>query len=248
MTGGSGARPRAPREGGDVAVPARRILLVEDEPSLVITLRDRLNSEGYLVESAGDGVEGLERALAGHFDLVLLDVMLPGMNGFDVCRELRRRRSEVPVLMLTARGQSVDKVVGLKLGADDYVTKPFDTMELLARIESLLRRARTPIAPSVGAYAFGDVRVDFRRGEVRRGERLVELSALEFKLLCYLIEHRDEVLSRDRLLNEVWGYDEAPYSRTVDVHVGSLRHKLEPDPPKPRFILTLHGRGYKFVG
>jgi two-component system alkaline phosphatase synthesis response regulator PhoP len=228
--------------------PSRRILLIEDEPTLVITLRDRLKSEGYTVESAGDGTTGLERASTGSFDLLILDVMLPGQNGFEVCRELRRRGSEVPILMLTARSQPVEKVLGLKLGADDYLTKPFDMMELLARAESLLRRARTAIAPSVGSYVFGDVRVDFHRGEVVKNGQAVELAALEYKLLFYLVEHRGEVVTRDRLLQDVWGYDAVPNSRTVDVHVASLRQKLESDPPRPKFILTLHGRGYKFVG
>jgi two-component system alkaline phosphatase synthesis response regulator PhoP len=244
----SRGKPPDPRTGPGSAGPARRILLVEDEPALVTTLSDRLASEGYAVESAGDGTTGLERAATGSFDLVVLDVMLPGRNGFDVCRDLRRRGCEVPVLMLTARSQAVDKVVGLKLGADDYLTKPFEMMELLARVESLLRRARTPIAPSVGTYAFGDIEVDFRRGDVSKKGRAVDLSALEFKLLSYLVEHRDQLLSRDQLLHEVWGYEATPYSRTVDVHVASLRHKLEPTPSKPRFILTFHGRGYKFVG
>lgn len=248
MRSGSDGKPPDPGTRPVPSAPARRVLLVEDEPALVTTLSDRLASEGYVVESAGDGTTGLERAVAGSFDLVILDVMLPGRNGFDVCRDLRRRGCEVPVLMLTARSQAVDKVVGLKLGADDYLTKPFDMMELLARLESLLRRARTPIAPSVGVYAFGDVQLDFRRGEVTRKGRTVELSALEFKLLSYLVEHRDQLLSRDQLLHEVWGYEATPYSRTVDVHVASLRHKLEPAPSKPRFILTLHGRGYRFVG
>ncbi len=226
----------------------RRILLVEDEPSLVLTLTDRLIAEGYAVETAGDGEAGLALASDGAFDLILLDVMLPGMNGFDVCRELRRRGLETPILMLTARGQVVDKVVGLKLGADDYLTKPFEMMELLARVEALLRRARTPIAPAAGSYGFGDVRIDFRRGEVSRGGRSVELSALEFKLLQYFIEHRKAVLSRDQLLDEVWGYEATPYTRTVDVHVASLRQKIEPQPGQPQFIITVHGRGYKFVG
>jgi len=248
VSAGGDGQPAGRRAGTPLPAGARRILLVEDEPTLVVTLGDRLGSEGYAVTSAGDGIRGMELASTGSFDLVLLDVMLPGMNGFDVCRELRRRGSQVPILILTARGQSVDKVVGLKLGADDYLAKPFDMMELLARVEFLLRRARTPIAPSVGAYAFGDIRVDFHRGEVSLAGRPIELSALEFKLLTYLVEHRGEVLSRERLLQDVWGYDEAPYSRTVDVHVASLRQKVEPDPPKPRFILTLHGRGYKFVG
>ncbi len=225
-----------------------RILLIEDEPSLVTTLVDRLASEGYVVEAATDGVTGLERATVGPFDLIILDIMLPGRNGFDVCRELRHRGSQVPILMLTARSQSVDKVVGLKLGADDYLTKPFDVMELLARVEALLRRARTPVASSVGSFVFADVQVDFLRGEVRREGRVVDLSALEFKLLAYLVEHRGRVLSREQLLREVWGYEAASYSRTVDVHVASLRQKLEADPPKPRFILTIHGRGYRFAG
>jgi two-component system alkaline phosphatase synthesis response regulator PhoP len=231
-----------------VSAPSRRILLVEDEPSLVMTLTDRLTSEGYVVEPASDGPTGLARALAEPFDLVILDVMLPGQNGFDVCRDLRRHGSSVPVLMLTARGQVVDKVLGLKLGADDYLTKPFDMMELLARVESLLRRARPAVAPAAGTYVFGTAHVDFRRGDVVKDGAPVELSALEFKLLAYLIEHRGELLSRDRLLNEVWGYETTPYSRTVDVHIASLRQKIEPDPRRPQFILTRHGRGYTFAG
>ncbi len=213
-----------------------------------MTLTDRLTSEGYVVESAEDGPTGLARAATGPFDLVILDVMLPGMNGFDVCRDLRRRGSGVPILMLTARGQVVDKVVGLKLGADDYLATPFEMLELVARVEALLRRARTAIAPSVGAYAFGASQVDFKRAEVSTDGRPVELSALEFKLLAYLIEHRGELLSRDQLLNQVWGYEAMPYSRTVDVHIASLRQKLEPDPRHPQFILTRHGRGYIFIG
>ncbi|MCP3961385.1 MAG: response regulator transcription factor [bacterium] len=227
---------------------AARILLVEDEPSLVLTLSDRLLSEGYQVETAGDGERGLEMAIGGSFDLVLLDVMLPRKNGFDVCRDLRQRGLQMPILMLTAKGQVVDKVVGLKLGADDYLTKPFDMMELMARIESLLRRARTPIAPAAGNYAFGEITVDFRRVEVVRDGVPLDLSALEFKLLGHFIENRGEVLTRDRLLDEVWGYDSTPTTRTVDVHVASLRQKLEVKPAKPQFILTVHGRGYKFVG
>ena len=170
----------------------RRILLVEDEPSLVLTVSDRLLSEGYHVETAGDGNLGLSRALAEPFDLVILDVMLPGRDGFEVCRELRSRASQVPVLMLTARSQIIDRVVGLKLGADDYLTKPFEMIELLARVEALLRRSSAPAAPVAGAYAFGDVRVDFRRAEVFRGNEPVTLSALEFKLLAYFIENRGD--------------------------------------------------------
>jgi len=227
---------------------ARRILLVEDEPSLVVTLTDRLASEGYEVESARDGEEGLARALAGSFDLILLDVMLPRRDGFEVCRELRARGVEVPVLMLTARGQVVDRVVGLKLGADDYVTKPFETIELLARIEALFRRARSPAGGPAGTQAFGDVRIDFRRAEVFRGGQPVALSALEFKLLAYFVQNRGALLTRDELLDKVWGYDATPTTRTVDVHVASLRQKLERNPARPELILTAHRRGYRFAG
>jgi two-component system, OmpR family, alkaline phosphatase synthesis response regulator PhoP len=230
----------------------RRILLVEDEPSLVLTLTDRLVSEGYEVETAGDGEEGLSRGLEGSFDLILLDVMLPGRDGFEVCRELRARGVQVPIIMLTARGQVVDRVVGLKLGADDYVTKPFEMAELLARMEALFRRARAPVSGAAGSgagtYAFGDVRVDFRQAQVFRDGAPVPLSALEFKLLAYFIEHRGALLTRDELLDKVWGYDAMPTTRTVDVHVASLRQKLEKNPSRPEYILTVHRRGYRFAG
>lgn len=221
---------------------------MEDEPSLVVTLSDRLESEGYRVETAEDGDAGYALALEGRFDLVILDVMLPGKSGFDVCRDLRQQKVETPILMLTARGEVVDKVVGLKLGADDYLAKPFEMMELLARVEALLRRSRAPLDAGGGSHVFGAVRVDFRRGEVWRDGEPVELSALEFKLLSYFIENRGAVLSRDELLDKVWGYDAMPVTRTVDVHVAALRQKIEPRPGRPRHIVTVHGRGYKFVG
>ena len=225
-----------------------RVLLVEDEAGLRLTLTDRLGSEGYAVETAGDGEDGLARATSGGFDLIVLDVMLPRMNGFDVCREVRHRGVMTPILMLTAKGQVVDKVVGLKLGADDYLTKPFETIELMARLEALLRR--TPARPQPGGdiYRFGDVAVDFRKMEVSRAGAPVELSAREFKLLRHFIEHRGATLSRDQLLADVWGYDEMPLTRTVDVHVAGLRQKVESNPKLPEFILTVHGLGYKFVG
>jgi two-component system, OmpR family, alkaline phosphatase synthesis response regulator PhoP len=228
--------------------PAPRILLVEDEPSLVLTLTDRLVAEGYRVETADDGNAALARIDAGSFDLVLLDVMLPGKNGFDVCRDLRQRGLSLPVLMLTARSQVIDRVVGLKLGADDYLTKPFEMIELLARVEALLRRARAPLAPATGTYSFGAVEVDFRRAEVTRGGVPVALSALELKLLRHLIENRGLVVSRDELLDQVWGYGANAHTRTVDVHVASLRQKIEPQPGRPQHIVTIHRLGYKFVG
>ena len=225
----------------------KRLLLIEDEPGLVLTLRDRLTREGYSVETSGDGESGLERAARGAFDLVLLDVMLPRLNGFDVLRELRKRGVETPVIMLTAKGQVVDKVAGLKLGADDYVTKPFEMVELLARIEAKLRRAPVNPHPSEG-YQFGDVRVDFPRAEVTRAGAPLDLSAREFQLLKYFIEHRGATLTREELLNEVWGYNSMPSTRTVDVHVAWLRQKIEPNARHPQFILTVHGMGYKFAG
>ncbi len=230
-----------------------RLLLVEDEPGLQLTLTDRLAAEGYEVETAGDGELGLTRALTGTFDLVVLDVMLPKRDGFDVCRTLRQRGNTTPILMLTARGQLVDKVVGLKLGADDYLVKPFEAMELLARVEALLRRAGNGQAPPAGTagatrFEFGDVTVDTRKAEVVRGGLPLDLSAKEFHLLRYFLEHRGATISRDELLQEVWGYEHTPSTRTVDVHVAWLRQKLEANPKVPQLILTVHGLGYKFVG
>jgi two-component system alkaline phosphatase synthesis response regulator PhoP len=227
--------------------PRHRLLLVEDEPSLVLTLSDRLTSEGFAVETAEDGDLGFEMARSRPFDLLILDVMLPGRNGFDLCRDLRQQGIETPILMLTARGQVVDKVVGLKLGADDYLTKPFEMMELLARIESLLRRSRQTSNLEAEVISFGTFQVDTRRGEVSRQGVPVDLSALEWKLLLHFIVHPGEVLSRDHLLDEVWGYDATPQTRTVDVHIASLRQKLEAQPSKPERIITVHGRGYKFI-
>jgi two-component system alkaline phosphatase synthesis response regulator PhoP len=196
-----------------------------------MTLTDRLMAEGYEI---------------------LLDVMLPGGNGMEVCRTLRQRGIQTPILMLTARGQVVDRVVGLKLGADDYLVKPFEMAELLARIEALLRRSATTTGAATAitgdAFRFGDVTIDFRRAEVTKGGAPIELSAREFKLLRYFIEHRGAALSRDELLNEVWGYNAMPSTRTVDVHVAWLRQKIEDNARHPQFILTVHGLGYKFVG
>lgn len=226
----------------------KRILLVEDEPGLVLTLSDRLTSEGYQVEAVRDGETGLERAASEPFAAVILDVMLPRKNGFDVCRDLRQQGVKTPVLMLTARGQLVDKVIGLKLGADDYLTKPFEMIELLARIEALLRRAPAPATMGNEIYQFGSIKIDFRRAEVERDGQRLELSAKEFQLLRYFIAHREATISRDELLNGVWGYEAMPTTRTVDVHIAWLRQKLELNPRHPQYILTVHGLGYKFVG
>jgi two-component system alkaline phosphatase synthesis response regulator PhoP len=212
-----------------------------------MTLTDRLIAEGYDVETATDGEVGLARGSAEPFALIILDGMLPGRDGFDVCRSIRQRGVQTPILMLTARGQVVDRVVGLKLGADDYLTKPFEMAELLARLEALLRRAPRAAAPPSDSYQFGDVRIDFRKAEVTRAGQALELSAREFKLLRYFIEHRGATLSRDELLNEVWGYNAMPNTRTVDVHVAWLRQKLEAHPRRPQYIHTIHGLGYKFT-
>ena len=237
------------RAAGPVALEAfmrPHILLVEDDPGLLLTLTHRLDDEGYRVDAARDGEEGLGRALAVRFDLVILDVMLPRRSGFDVCRELRQGGVSSPVLMLTARGQVADRVQGLKLGADDYLAKPFEMAELLARVEARLRRGCGAAAPRV--HRFADVEVDLRTAEVRRGGAPVELSAKEFLLLRYFVEHAGATLSRNELLDQVWGYDAMPTTRTVDVHVAWLRRKLEPSPRRPRHILTRHGLGYQFVG
>jgi two-component system alkaline phosphatase synthesis response regulator PhoP len=228
--------------------PRARILLVEDEPALVLTLTDRLRAERYEVDAVSEGEVALASLDRVSYDLVLLDLMLRGIDGYEVCRQLRARGLTVPVLMLTARAQVVDRVVGLKLGADDYLVKPFDMTELLARVEALLRRGRPVGGGREGTYAFGDVRVDFRRAEVVRAGRTVPLSGMEFKLLAYFIEHRGALLSRNELLDKVWGYDALPQSRTVDVHVGALRQKLERAPAHPEHIVTVHRQGYRFTG
>ena len=232
---------------GSSSRSAPRLLLVEDEASLALTLGDRLRAEGYEVEVRGDGESALELLDRRSMDLVVLDLMLPGIDGLEVCRDLRRRGLRIPVLMLTARSEVVDKVVGLKLGADDYVTKPFEMAELLARLEALLRRSGEG-STGLFTYEFGEVTVDFRRAEVSRAGEPVALSSMELRLLQEFIEHRGELLSREHLLDEVWGYEETPYSRTVDVHVASLRQKLEPTPSHPRYIVTVHRRGYRFDG
>ena len=221
-----------------------RILIVDDEPAMVRGLEDNLRYEGYQTVAAGDGRQGLALALSEAPDLILLDVMMPGMSGWDVCRELRRRGVDVPIIMLTARGEESDRVQGLELGADDYVSKPFGLRELLARIRAVLRRPGP--RQKFEEYAFGDVRIHLRSRTCFRAGGEVRLTRKEFDLLRYLVEHRGEVITRDRLLDEVWGYDQYPTTRTVDTHILRLRQKFEPDPDHPRHILTVHGQGYRF--
>jgi len=222
------------------------LLFVEDEQALLMTVGDRLRNEGYVVEYATDGDQGFEKATQLPFDLIILDVMLPRRSGFVVCRDIREAGVITPILMLTARGQTQDKVMGLKIGADDYVTKPFEMLELMARIEALLRRAPSSPALPADSYQFGSVFVDLRGTEVTREGEPVNLSAREFQLLRYFLEHPGATVSRDELLKQVWGYSTKIFTRTVDVHVAGLRQKLENDPRQPRFILTVQGIGYKF--
>jgi len=221
-----------------------RVLIVEDDAVIRMALTDRLESEGYHLDFATDGDEGFRKATTDAFDLIILDIMLPRRNGIDICRDIRMAGVVVPILMLTARGQTVDKVLGLKIGADDYLTKPFDSMELVARMEALLRRAR--IATAGGTHEFGSLKIDLRGTSVERNGEVVPLSAREFQLLRYFIEHRGVTLSRGRLLKEVWGYSTEAFSRTVDVHIASLRQKIEETPKRPKLILTVPGLGYKF--
>jgi two-component system alkaline phosphatase synthesis response regulator PhoP len=225
-----------------------RILIVEDEPGLSIALSDLLVEEGYEIDTAADGPSGLAKAAGGGFDLVLLDVMLPGKSGFDVCRELRQQGKDMAVLMLTAKTQTVDRVVGLKLGADDYLSKPFEPPELLARIEALLRRTKKEKLTPVMRFQFGNVEVDFERGDVWRNGTPVNLAGKELQLLRYLVDHRGKVVSRDELLENVWEYQPGVSSRTIDVHVAWLRQKLEENQESPRFIHTVRGVGYRFSG
>ena len=224
------------------------VLIVEDDEAMALALSDGFRYEGYEVTTAGDGEVAVELAERGAPDLIVLDVMLPRASGLDVCRALRARGDGVPIILLTARGQEIDKVLGLKLGADDYVTKPFSFMELLARAEAVLRRSSGHVAEDGGRCRIGELEVDFRRHEARRGGQAVELSAREFELLRYLHERRGRVVTREELLDAVWGYDAIPFTRTVDVHVAKLRKKVEETPGQPRYLVTVHRVGYKLIG
>ena len=222
------------------------VLFVEDEEALQMTVGDRLRKEGYTVEYAANGDEGLEKATQLPFDLIILDVMLPKRDGFEVCRKIRDAGLITPVLILTARGQTSDKVTGLKIGADDYVTKPFNMLELMARVEALLRRAPIRPAAQSAGIDFGSIHLDLMGTETTRDGKPIGLSAREFQLLRYLVERRGATISREELLKQVWGYSADMYTRTVDVHIAGLRQKLEDYPKQPQFILTVQGLGYKF--
>jgi two-component system alkaline phosphatase synthesis response regulator PhoP len=222
------------------------ILLIEDEPGLVMTITDLLSADGHRVESVSDGDAGLAKATQEKFALIILDVMLPKKTGFEVCRQLRQAGIDTAILMLTAKTQVVDRVVGLKLGADDYLTKPFDPAELLARVEALLRRVNKENRTNVRTFRFGDVEIDFERAEVRKSGQPLALAAKELQLLRYLVNHRDRVVPREEILQRVWEYDSEVSSRTIDVHIAWLRQKLD-NPQNPKFIHTVRGKGYRFT-
>ena len=225
------------------------VLIVEDDQAMAVALRDGFEYEGFRVQVARDGSAGLQLATDGAPDLIVLDVMLPKMSGFDVCKQLRSAGNQTPIIMLTARGQEIDKVVGLKLGADDYVTKPFSFMELMARVEALLRRVQRPASSSIGEdeLTFADVTIGFKRFEAHKAGQSLDLSPREFRILKHFSEHRGEVITRDELLDAVWGYSSFPLTRTVDMHIAKLRQKIEDNSHDPRHIITIHRVGYKFV-
>jgi DNA-binding response OmpR family regulator len=233
-------------EKSEAGQPMGKILIVEDEPDMVLGLKDNFEFEGYEVVTASDGVTGLERARTQKPDLVVLDIMLPKLSGLEVCKTLRSEGFQTPIIMLTARGQEIDKVVGLELGADDYVTKPFSIRELLARVRAILRRT-DGTKKRLQRYKFSDVELDFEAYRAKKGGEPLELSPREFELLRYLIERKGETVSRDKLLEDVWGYESYPSTRTVDTHIAKLRAKIGDSGSDPRYILTIHGVGYKFV-
>ena len=224
-----------------------RILIVEDEPAMQMGLKDNFEFEGYQVFVAGDGETGQQMALDEKPDLVILDIMLPKKSGFDVCRDLRQQGFEAPIIMLTARGQETDKVVGLELGADDYLTKPFSVRELLARVKAVLRRTNSAAKQSPHTQTVGLVAFDFDHYTAKRNGEDLKMTHKEFEIIKYFLAHIGEVISRSQLLDDVWGYDAMPTSRTVDNHILKLRQKIEPDPENPRHILTVHGLGYKYI-
>jgi two-component system, OmpR family, alkaline phosphatase synthesis response regulator PhoP len=225
---------------------SRSILLIEDEPGLVMTISDLLSAEAFSVQSARDGDTGLAMAADPQFDLIILEVMLPRRNGFEICRALRERGIGTPILMLRARAQITDRVVGLRIGAHDYLVKPFDPAELLARIEALLRRSRKSSQPMVKTVQFGQVEVDFEKAEARKNGQPVNLAGKELRLLRYLVENRGRVVGREELLRNVWEYASEVSSRTIDTHIAWLRQKLEVNPQFPDYIHTVRGKGYRF--
>ncbi|MBK6312978.1 MAG: response regulator transcription factor [Blastocatellia bacterium] len=233
--------------GTDPETTTGRVLIVEDDEATAFALRDGFEFEGYEVLVATNGRTAVRMANEERPDVILLDVMLPEMSGIDVCKQIRGASNNVPIIMLTARGQEVDKVLGLKIGADDYVTKPFSFMELQARVEAVLRRS-TPKSEPAALVEFGDVRLDFKMLEASKGECRLDFSPLEFKLMKFFIDNRQQVVTRDQMLRSVWNSNSSMFTRTVDMHVAKLRKKIEDSPNHPRYIITIYGVGYKFLG
>jgi DNA-binding response OmpR family regulator len=226
----------------------KKILIIEDEPDLVKGLKLNLSDEGYEVDWAVNGVEGLHKAIEEAPDIIILDIMLPEMDGLEVCRKLRQKNIDIPVIMLTAKGGEIDKVVGLEIGADDYMTKPFSIRELLARIKARLRHSEREVKPVPERYSFGDIEIDFVGFKIKRRGKEIELTSLEMDILRYFILHRGEVVPRNDLLDKIWGYESYPTTRTIDNHILKLRKKIEEDPSHPRYILSVYGGGYRFIG
>ena len=222
-----------------------KILIIEDEDSILMALSDDLKIEGYEVSTAKDGLSGLSKAKEQRYDLIILDIMLPQMNGFEVCKQLRQAGITTPILMLTAKSQEIDKVLGLELGADDYVTKPFSPRELIARVKAILRRAQQT-RQGMESYRFGNVEVDFKKCETKKNGRPIFLTALEYALLHFLVQNKNAVVSRDTILDKVWDDDVYVFPRTVDTHITHLRKKIEDDPSDPKFIISVRGKGYRF--
>jgi len=225
-----------------------KILVVEDDEAMAVALQDGFTYEGHEVVRASDGEEGLRMAREDTPEIIILDVMLPRMTGLEVCKRLRGEGSELPIIMLTARGQEIDKVLGLKLGADDYVTKPFSFMELMARVEAVLRRSQPHSSEDTSVHRLGDVTIDLVRHEASKDGKPLALTPREFRLLGFFLQHIGEIVTREELLDAVWGYDTIPFTRTVDTHIAKLRKKIEDDPSDPEHIITVHRLGYKLVG
>jgi len=225
-----------------------KILIIEDEEDLVKGLKLNLADEGYEVDWASNGEEGLRKAIEETPDLIILDIMLPKKNGLDVCRELRQKHVTIPIIMLTAKGEEIDKVVGLEIGADDYMTKPFSIRELLARIKAHLRREKREGKTIPEVYLFGDVEIDFTHFKVKHKDKRLDLTSLEVEILKYFIAHQGEVITREALLDKIWGYEKYPTTRTIDNHILKLRKKIEEDPSHPKYILSIYGEGYRFMG
>jgi two-component system alkaline phosphatase synthesis response regulator PhoP len=226
----------------------KRILIIEDEQDLIKGLKMNLSDEGFDVDWAFNGKEGLRKAIEEVPDLIILDIMLPEMDGLEVCRKIRQKNIGIPIIMLTAKGEEIDKVVGLEIGADDYMTKPFSIRELLARIKAQLRHNERNEKAVPKDYSFGDIEIDFAQFKVRRKGKELNFTSIEMEVIKYFISHRGEVISRNDLLDKIWGYESFPTTRTIDNHILKLRKKIEEDPSHPKYILSVYGGGYRFIG